>query len=300
MQAVELEGMRIRNVLELPPAPRGAPPEYFGNLTPEAMESLQRHADPRIFHPGGGMAMSTHSFVLEIGGKRILIDTCNGEHKSRSGMVEAYANLSDTLYLANLAALGLIPDDIDMVMCTHLHSDHVGWNTRLENGKWVPTFANATYLFARGDVEFAQVATGTQAELIREPYEDSVLPVIKAGQAQIVDPGHVVEKDLGYGLWLEGAPGHTPGAMVLHAECGKDHAMFTGDMFHVPAQVHFPEVCLPGVDHDAEAAMGQRRRVVDTYADTNVVICAAHFPDPTAGRIVRVDGGTAFRFLQPA
>jgi glyoxylase-like metal-dependent hydrolase (beta-lactamase superfamily II) len=199
-------------------------------------------------------------------------------------------------YLGNLAKLGLKTDDIDVVLCTHLHSDHVGWNTRLENGAWVPTFANARYLMSRTDVDFygSIPLDSPQYTLTRESYDDSILPVLASGQAELVASGH----EVGAGLWLEQCPGHTPGTMVMHAERAGTHAIFTGDVFHHPVQIQDAELNL-GVDADPVAALAVRKRFVETYADTGIILLAAHFPDPTAGCVVTDGRERTFRFLDP-
>jgi glyoxylase-like metal-dependent hydrolase (beta-lactamase superfamily II) len=193
-------------------------------------------------------------------------------------------------YLGNLASLGLTPEDIDVVLCTHLHTDHVGWNTRLSNGSWVPTFPNARYLMSELDVEYygGLAADHPQYMFTREAYDDSVVPVLDSGQAELVATDHVVTGEVGNGVWMEGAPGHTPGSMLIHAQSGgaaDKHAIFSGDVFHHPVQIQDP-------------AVKMRREFIATYADEPAIVLAAHFPDPTAGRIIRHDRGATFAFLE--
>jgi glyoxylase-like metal-dependent hydrolase (beta-lactamase superfamily II) len=270
------------------------PAAIFSGLGGERLAALRRTMDPRCGDPASEtFHMSMHSFVLRAGGKTILVDTCNGNDKHRTGVM-APMNMLKHDYLGNLAKLGLKPDDIDVVLCTHLHSDHVGWNTRLENGAWVPTFANARYLMSQTDVDFyGAIPPGSpQHALTRESYDDSILPVLASGQAELVASGH----EVGTGLWLEQCPGHTPGTMVMHAEWAGKHAIFTGDVFHHPVQIQDAELNL-GVDADPVAALAVRKRFVETYADTGTILLAAHFPDPTAGCVVTDGGERTFRFL---
>jgi hypothetical protein len=133
--------------------------------------------------------MSVHSYVLQSGGKNILVDCCNGNDKPRD--IPPFANKLQTDYLKNFRATGLTPEDIDVVLCTHLHGDHVGWNTRIENGRWVPTFPNARYLFTRADYEY--FGRHTDHPIHGPGYLDSVLPVMEHGLADLVDTEHVVE-----------------------------------------------------------------------------------------------------------
>lgn len=277
------------------------PMQMFDSMTEARFDGLARAMDPRCGDvPARMLYISMHSFVLQTGILNILIDTCNGNDKSRTGIMAGMHMLKHD-YLGNLARLGLKPEDIDVVMCTHLHSDHVGWNTRLDNGVWVPTFPKATYLMSELDVaHYGNLPPDhPQYILTREAYDDSILPVLNSGQAELVHTGHVVEREIGNGVWMEGFPGHTPGTMVLHAQCGHSHphAIFTGDVFHHPAQIQDPTLHI-NVDDDPEAALKVRRHFVDSFADTGTILLAAHFPEPTAGTVVRRDGGTTFKFLE--
>ena len=271
----------------------------FVGLTPERFASLQADLDPRCFVPETLMLpFSMHTFVIETGSKVILVDTCNGNDKHRTGVMSG-SHLLNNNYLEKLAALGLRPEDVDLVLCTHLHSDHVGWNTRLDNGRWVPTFPKARYLMSRAEVDsYAALAPEhPQAQLVLEAFNDSVLPVIAAGQADLIEHGHIVEREIEDRVWIEGAPGHTPGSVMLHTKCGGAHGLFTGDVFHHPIQIQDPSLHL-GVDDDLEKALAVRKRLVDKYADSPTRLFAAHFPDPTAGCIVTGKQGLRFRFLE--
>jgi len=301
MQPIALGDFTIRKFVESS-GNMGVPAEMFAGLTPDLLDMLKRTMDPRCGDlPVNLLHMSMHSFVLQAGGRTILIDTCNGNHKTRTGIM-AGMNMLNHDYLGNLAGLGLKPEDIDVVLCTHLHSDHVGWNTRLENGVWVPTFPNARYLMSEIDVRYYGSLTPDHPQygLTRESYDDSVLPVLNSGQAELIRTGHVVEREISNGVWFEGCPGHTPGNMVIHAQCGGHahrHAIFTGDVFHHPAQIQDPTLHI-NADADPEGGLKTRRHFIDTYADTGTILLAAHFPEPTAGRVVRDGAGTAFRFVE--
>ena len=279
------------------------PAAMFAGMTDARFAELARALDPRAANgPANMVYISMHSFVLQTGRLNVLIDTCNGNDKKRSGIMAGMHMLSHD-YLGNLAGLGLKPEDIDVVLCTHLHSDHVGWNTRLENGRWVPTFPNARYLMSEVDIAYygSLPPDHPQYALTRESYDDSILPVLNSGQAELIRTGHLVEREIGNGIWFEGCPGHTPGNMVIHAQCGgraDQHAIFTGDVFHHPAQIQDPTLHI-NADADLEDALSVRRHFVESYADTETILLAAHFPAPTAGRVVRQGPGTVFRYLDP-
>jgi glyoxylase-like metal-dependent hydrolase (beta-lactamase superfamily II) len=185
-----------------------------------------------------------------------------------------------------LASLELAPEDIDYVMCTHLHTDHVGWNTRLEGGRWVPTFPNARYVFSRKELEAWEKGN---PKFTRHALEDSVLPVIAAGQAQLVTNDFALDDE----VWLEPSPGHTPDHVSVRLASNGHSAVMSGDLMHSPVQCLHPEwTAWP--DWDADQAKRTRRTFMERYADTDTLVCTAHFPLPSAGRVVAA--GDAFRF----
>jgi glyoxylase-like metal-dependent hydrolase (beta-lactamase superfamily II) len=239
---------------------------------------------------------SFHSYVVRTGSRNILIDTCHGNDKNRPEPV-AYAHMMNTDYLGNLARAGLKPEDIDMVLCTHLHIDHVGWNTRLRDGKWVPTFPNARYLMTLADYErFEQIAPDDQEGAIGYySFHDSVLPVISAGQAELIETDHVIERELDHGIWMEGAPGHTPGSVVIHAGNSHGHALFAGDVIHHPIQMAWPSLHVAG-EYDTQLGMRTRRKVLEACADTDTWLWPAHFPSPTVARVVSTADGLGLSF----
>jgi glyoxylase-like metal-dependent hydrolase (beta-lactamase superfamily II) len=240
-----------------------------------------------------GMRISVHSFVLRVDGRNILIDTCCGNDKKRSLPPVSMQNYP---YLENLARAGLRPEDIDLVMCTHLHFDHVGWNTRLKDGSWVPTFPNARYLFGRKDLEFFSKQRHEATH--REAFDDSVAPILDAGLADLVDADMPIHREIGDGIWLEDVSGHSPGNLCVTAECGGERAIFSGDCFHHPVQVIRPDAAF-FADEDPSKASVTRRRLLERYADTDAIFFPAHFMGATAGRVERVDADQLrFRFLQ--
>ena len=237
--------------------------------------------------------MSMHSYVLQVAGRNILIDACNGNDKRRS---IPDVDRVQTPYLANLAALGLTTDSIELVLCTHLHFDHVGWNTRLENGKWVPTFRNARYLFSRRDFEHFGKQELEDDHL--RAFRDSVLPIYEAGCAELVEADIVVHREVSERVWLEPAFGHSPGNFSVFAEGGGRRAIFWGDVVHHPIQMIRPEVT-PSFDGDPVKARETRLRTLSRAADEELVCFPAHFRDPSAGQVLRAGDAYRYRFLDP-
>jgi glyoxylase-like metal-dependent hydrolase (beta-lactamase superfamily II) len=181
----------------------------------------------------------------------------------------------------NLAATGLGVGDIDFVMCTHLHTDHVGWNTRLDNGRWVPTFPKARYVFA--DRELAFWTKRQKDEPAACPWiEDSVLPIVAANRADIVKSAHAFN-DL---VTLIPTPGHTIDHYSVQVGKSGADAIITGDMIHSPLQARYPEMGMMA-DYDSKQAGESRRQLFGRVCDTPTLMCTAHFPSPSTGRVVR-------------
>ena len=235
------------------------------------------------------LIMQFQSFILRTPQHTILIDSCIGEDKKRAN---PHFHMKKWPWLANLEALGLTPADIDIVMCTHLHADHVGWNTRLRDGRWVPTFPNARYVFERSEYAHWEKESAAGAERVGMTFIDSVLPVMEAGLAELVDGDH----DIARGIWLEPTPGHSPGHVVVNLESQGRRAVFAGDLMHHPVQVPHPDW---STKFCWDMAMSGRSRsaFVDRHAETDTLIVPAHFAGETAGHIVAQSGETRFRFL---
>jgi glyoxylase-like metal-dependent hydrolase (beta-lactamase superfamily II) len=189
---------------------------------------------------------------------------------------------SDT-YMRALAGHGLSVNDIDYVMCTHLHVDHVGWNTKLENGRWVPTFPKARYVFAKQEYDYW---AGLHAQKRVTVFEDSVLPVVEAGRTELVSNEH----QLGDHVRLLSTPGHTPGHVAIRFGKGRDEAVMSGDLMHSPLQTRYPDIS-PVVDVDPVQSAKTRRSFMERYCDTATLCCTAHFPSPSVGRIRRRGSG---------
>jgi glyoxylase-like metal-dependent hydrolase (beta-lactamase superfamily II) len=239
----------------------------------------------------GFLKLSIHSWLLKIGGKHILIDTCVGNHKPRPHRPKWH--LMETKYLERLAAAGVRPEQIDMVMCTHLHVDHVGWNTRLDNGRWVPTFKNAKYVWSQEDFDFYSKldADPEKGPANAGSFRDSVLPVVDAGMAQMVKGAAELDEH----LKITPAPGHTPGTIRIEFESRGEKAVFCGDILHHALQVFHPEwnsfACL-----DQDNARKSRRATIEHVAGSGARLLPCHFGAPFTCHIDHKGAGFLPRF----
>ena len=272
--------------------PNFAASTFFADWRDELVAEHMHWMVPNHFDAASGwIKLSVHSWLIEIGGRKILIDTCIGNHKSRPARPKWHQ--LDTPYLARLAAAGVKPDEIDMVMCTHLHVDHVGWNTRLDNGRWVPTFPNARYVFSKTDYDhFLRIDRDPQhGPAIHGALRDSVLPIVEAGLAQMVEGAQDIEENLA----VEPAPGHTPGHVIVKLASQDAQARFCGDVIHHMIQVYHPAwnsfACL-----DPETARRSRRKLLEDCAGSGALLMPQHFGAPHLCHIDAKGDGFVPRF----
>ncbi|MFC8366874.1 MULTISPECIES: MBL fold metallo-hydrolase [unclassified Streptomyces] len=254
----------------------GSPEEVWNDgaswLTPHFLDSENNVVNSAI-----------QTWLLRSEGRTILVDTGVGNHKDRP-----YApvwNRLETGFLASLARAGVEPEDVDIVINTHLHIDHVGWNTYLNGRQWVPTFPNATYLMPKDDFDFWNPENDHKPLLGRgnqNVFEDSVAPVHQAGQTLLWENSHRIDA----GLRLDPAPGHTPGSSVLTLTSGTDRAVFVGDMLHSPVQILEPDSnsCFC---EDPAGARATRRKVLGWAADNNALVIPAHLGGHGAAEVTR-------------
>jgi glyoxylase-like metal-dependent hydrolase (beta-lactamase superfamily II) len=240
---------------------------------------------PRWVTPEGHIILAVQAFVLELRDQKIVIDTCVGNERGRE--MPQCSDLQ-TAFLEDFKRAGFDPNSITTVLCTHLHFDHVGWNTRLENGKWVPTFPNARYLVGRKVWAYWQDVLKNPGHNDIRHIADSVQPIIDAGLCDFVDVNHRVMDE----IWLEPSHGHTPGHVSVRVSSRGHEAVVSGDVFHSPIQLVEPEICSAGCV-DKEMSRQTRRDFVARYGGSPVRMFAVHFNEPV-GRVVR--DGQSWRF----
>ncbi|MDB5714455.1 MAG: fold metallo-hydrolase [Sphingomonadales bacterium] len=239
---------------------------------------------PHFFNADGTLTLSIHALLIETPSLRIVVDTCMGNDKVR----QYTGNLLATDFLDRFATSGISPDLVDVVLCTHLHSDHVGWNTTRIGDRWVPTFPNARYLF--GADEFAYWKDNPQTDDDRALFADSLLPIVDAGLADFVASDHRLCAEVS----LIPTPGHTPGHVSVIIESQGQRAMITGDATHHPCQWTRTEWASLA-DVDAAGSTDTRQRLCQELADQPVLVIGTHYPAPTAGHVVTDAAG--FRFV---
>ena len=266
-------------------------PEMYPDATEEMVEKHLSWMAPDYMDAETRMMLfSFKSCVIRTGRLTILVDACVGNHKDWPGRPNWHQQ--NWPYMANLAAVGVRPEEIDIVMCTHLHVDHVGWNTQLKDGRWVPTFPNARYVFAKAEYDHWQKMLGT-SEVGDNVFNDSVLPVVEASRADLVAMDHEID----HGIVLEPTPGHTPGHVALHLNSAGDDAVFTGDLFHHPVQVREPQLS-SHVCSDQDLSRQSRYDFLNRYADSGTLICPAHFTGTEVGHMKSDGDGWRFEFVE--
>lgn len=232
----------------------------------------------------GSLKASVQGFLIKSDGKNILIDTCNGNDKIRTD-VPAWANLQ-TDFLEKLSNLGVDAAEVDVVACTHLHMDHVGWNTKLVGGAWVPTFPNARYLFAREEYEYWKRKPEKEINDDHAAFEDSVIPIVAAGLAQLVDADHRIDRNVS----LIPTPGHTPCHVSVLINSQNQQAILSGDFIHHPCQIANPEWSTDA-DSSPDKTIATRLNILNQIANTGTLLIGSHFADPVAGQVLRLNDG---------
>ena len=277
----EVADMTIHRIVEQELA-LGKALDLLPDLTPEVLAENRAWMQPWSLNAQDEFLLTVQSYVVRTPHHTILIDSCVGNDKDLPTR-PFWNRRTDLPFMAALAAEGLGVEDIDYVMCTHLHVDHVGWNTKLLDGRWVPTFPRARYVF--GQAEYAHWEA-MNAHTPNTVFTESVLPVVEARRADLVGD----EYQLGDHVRLLPTPGHTPGHFAIQLGKGRDDAVMTGDLIHVPLQARYPELS-PRFDTDQAAAAVTRRAFLERYCDTATLCCTAHFPSPSSGRITRWNDG---------
>jgi glyoxylase-like metal-dependent hydrolase (beta-lactamase superfamily II) len=293
---ITLGDVTVTRVMEYFGSVEMSPHTFFPESPPGTWQKNSSWLVPDFFDPAADACMSAiQTWLLRSDGKTILVDTGVGNHKERPySPVWSHMN---TDFLGNLARAGVRPEDVDLVINTHLHVDHVGWNTYLDDRTWVPTFPNATYLMPRPDFDFWNPANGHQPHLGRgnqNVFEDSVEPVHRAGQALLWDGSYQIDAN----LRLDLAPGHTPGSSVLTLESGTDRAVFVGDLLHTALQLVEPDINSCFCEDPAQATQ-TRRRLLGWAADNNALVVPAHLGGHGAAEVIRDGSRFAIKAWAP-
>jgi glyoxylase-like metal-dependent hydrolase (beta-lactamase superfamily II) len=284
MSVLQLGDIAIQRIVEHV-IPVYHPSDFFKEATDEAVKPYRQWLEPKALCPQSGlMIMPVLSYLVRTRHHCILIDTCVGCQKSYAEPTEWHQR-SNKVWLNNLLTAGARPEDIDYVFCTHLHSDHCGWNTQMVDGRWVPTFPNAKYVFAREEY----LAMEAENHPI---FTDNVLPVMEARQAVLVDLDYALDDQ----IWLESTPGHSAGHVAVHLRSGLNHAVMCGDLIHTPLQLAEPG-WTPTFEFDMEASTRTRKKFLYTHCNTDTLILTAHFPLPSIGHIVPRGNGYDFGYI---
>jgi glyoxylase-like metal-dependent hydrolase (beta-lactamase superfamily II) len=279
----QLGDMTIHRLVEsAPTAGTRHAREFLPNLTAEMLDENRGWMRPTMLDEQDRILLCFQSYVVRTPQHVVLVDSCIGNDKQRPQHPHWNAKRDGT-WMAALAAAGLTVADIDIVLCTHLHIDHVGWNTRLEDGRWVPTFPRARYLFSARELAFWEERSA------HEPIPwivDSVLPIVAAGRAALVRSDHAVDDR----LRLMPTPGHTIDHFAVELGRGRAEGVITGDLIHTPLQARYPDLRMM-LDHDPDQAVRTRRAFLERFCDTSTLCCFAHFPAPSVGHVRRWGDG---------
>jgi glyoxylase-like metal-dependent hydrolase (beta-lactamase superfamily II) len=281
MEVWQIGDVRVTRVVDL--VMQVSPRFIFPDATPENLAPMKHWLAPHFLDEEGRVPLSIHTFVIEAGGRRLLADTCLGNDKPRPF---PEWNLREGTFLSDLEKAGFSAGSIDGVLCTHLHVDHVGWNTMLQDGAWVPTFPNARYLIADREWDFWKTDTDALGTAV---LGDSVQPIFDADRAELVNAEYEVSGE----VRLVPTPGHTPGHVSIEISSRGEEAIITGDLIHHPLQCARPD-WKDNFDVSREMARETRTKFLERYEDKPALILGTHIGAPTAGRIAR--DGDAWRF----
>jgi glyoxylase-like metal-dependent hydrolase (beta-lactamase superfamily II) len=257
--------------------------QMLPGLTDEVLAEHREWLAPEALSEDDRAIMVFQSYVVRTPHHNVMIDSCVGNDKTLPQMPD-WQNRQGQEYELALGEAGLRYEDIDYVFCTHLHADHVGWNTRLVDGKWAPTFPKARYVFSADEVRHWEAAYAQAGVPV---FAESVLPVLEAGRADLVSDDAVI----GDHVRLLPTPGHTPHHVAVLLGKGRDEAAFAGDLLHSPLQWRYPDLA-SAIDGDGAAAASRSRRgFLERFAETGTVCCFAHTPSPSAGLVRRLGPG---------
>ncbi len=284
MTVLQLGDIAIQRIVEHE-IPVYHPSDFFDEATAEAVAPYREWLEPKALCPRTGrLIMPVQSYLVRTRHHCILIDTCVGCHKSYSDPPEWHQRRNE-VWLSNLEAAGVHPEDVDYVFCTHLHSDHCGWNTRLVDGRWIPTFPNARYVFARDEYQALESENS-------HIFIENVQPILEAKQAVLVDLDYALDDE----IWLEPTVGHTVGHVAIHLKSGRHHAAMCGDLIHSPLQLAEPGWS-PNSDYDLATSANTRKTFLNAHCESDTLVLTAHFPSPSIGHIVPRGSGYDFMYV---
>jgi glyoxylase-like metal-dependent hydrolase (beta-lactamase superfamily II) len=255
----------------------------------ELIARLPKWLFPRFIDADGQVDIVSQSWIVIIDGRVVVVDPCTGNGRNFPDFPPAH--MLDTPYLERFAATGMRPEDVDYVVCTHLHMDHCGWNTLLREGRYVPTFPNARYVMGQREFDRWDSRRPDHAPVPANAgtFENSVLPVLEAGLAELVPDTFRISAS----LQIEPAPGHTVGHSLLHLDCGARQAYFVGDAFHHPVEMIHPDLD-SRTSENFPLAHQTRVRIIDTCLAGNALVIPAHFPCAFGGALLRNEGELVF------
>lgn len=281
----DIGGVRIYQIIELEAGP------LIQSIIPDATQADIRNLpnlSPDFADEQGNLRAVVQSFLIMTSKHTILLDSGIGNNKNRTDVPEW--SYLQTNFLAKLRSLGVKPTDIDHVICTHLHMDHVGWNTTLDDGKWIPTFPNATYIFIRDEYNYWKEKPEKEIADDHAAFQDSVQPIVDAHLAKLVDMDFRVAPEIRF----ISTPGHTPAHASVLVEGEKQRALFSGDLLHHPCQILKPDWSTIA-DTFPELAASSRKKIFSDIADTNTVLLGSHFSGPAGLWIGSTQNGWTFR-----
>ena len=283
MLSWQVGAVSIKRIVEMEmPISYSAEHPFLANATPEELRKVP-WLYPNFVNDQDQMLLSIHALLVEAPGLRLVVDTCIGNDRPRSLLG---GRPLATPFLRHMADAGWSRDSVTTVVCTHLHVDHVGWNTMLEDGQWVPTFPKARYLIGRRELEHWTGEKDSEQQAI---LSDSVKPILDAGLADLVEMDHRISPE----VRLTPTPGHTPGHVSVMIESQGETAVITGDMTHHPVQMAHPDWS-PPFDSDPKAAAVMRAQMFGEWADKPILVIGTHYAAPTGGHVKR--DGDVFRF----
>jgi len=282
----KIGNLEIQQVVEMQ-APFFGVKDFLPTSDSNKVQMLKPLVEPWALCPDTGkIILAVQTYVVRTSKHTILLDTCVGCDKFSA--IPAWNMRSDNGWLSRLASAGVSPESVDYVFCTHLHGDHVGWNTLLRDGRYVPTFPNAKYIFAKKEIDFQSTRT---EENRKRSYQQSIVPVLEAGQAQLVDTDFALDDE----VWLVPTPGHTPGHVAVHLKSAGMEAVMIGDAMHSPLQCVHPEWSSKP-DSDPIIAAKTRIDLIENCIAHDYLVLTSHFPLPSIGKLTGTGDGLGFAF----